>query len=69
MAGVGMAIGLVAAWLLRNTVQSLLFNVSPTDASTYAVVASVLGGSALMASALPAWRATRVDPVQALRGE
>jgi predicted permease len=69
MAGGGMAIGLVAAWLLRSTVQSLLFNVSPTDASTYAVVASVLGGSALMASALPAWRATRVDPVEALRGE
>jgi predicted permease len=65
----GAAIGLAAAWLLRGVVQGLLFNVSATDASTYLFVGGVLSATALAASALPAWRATRVDPVEALRGE
>ena len=65
----GVAIGIVAAFLLRSVLGALLFNVSATDASTYLAVGAVLCGTALLASAIPAWRATRVDPVDALRGE
>ncbi len=65
----GIAIGLAAAWLFRGMLQGLLFNVSGADAFTYVTVALVLGGSAMAASAIPAWRATRVDPATALRGE
>ena len=65
----GISIGLVAAWLLRGVLQGLLFNVSGADAFTYVAVALVLAGSAMAASAIPAWRATRVDPAHALRGE
>ena len=69
MSVAGIAIGLVASWLLRGVLQALLFNVSSADGTTYVVVAAVLGGTALAASAIPALRATHVDPVQALRGE
>jgi len=67
LAGIG--IGVAAAWLLRGLVEGLLFNVSGADASTYIAVACVLGGAAMIASAIPALRATRVDPAEALRGE
>ena len=65
----GISIGIVAAWLLRGTLQGLLFNVSGGDLSTYLGVALVLGGAAMAASAVPALRATRVDPANALRGD
>ncbi|MBA2306339.1 MAG: ABC transporter permease [Acidobacteria bacterium] len=68
MALAGIAIGVAAAWLMRSVVQNLLFDVSGEDPATYAVVAVVLGATALAASAIPAFRATRVDPVEALRG-
>jgi putative ABC transport system permease protein len=67
MACAGVAIGLVAAWLLRGALTSLLFNVSAGDPATYATVAAVLMITTLAASAVPALRATRVDPVDALR--
>jgi putative ABC transport system permease protein len=65
----GIVLGVAAAWLLRGVLQSLLFNVSTGDVTTYLLVSVVLGGTALAASAIPAFRATRVDPVEALRGE
>ena len=68
-AACGITIGLAAAWLLRGMLRGLLFNVSGADAFTYVSVALVLGVSAMMASAIPAWRRTRVDPANALRGE
>ncbi len=67
-AACGIAIGLAAAWLLRGMLQGLLFNVSGADTFTYVSVALVLGGSAMAASVIPAWRVTRVEPANALRG-
>jgi putative ABC transport system permease protein len=67
LAGValGSALALVGARLIRG----LLFDVSPTDPVTFGVVAAGLLAVALLASYVPARRATRVDPVVALRGE
>jgi predicted permease len=63
---VGLVLGFVASLLLTGFVQSLLFGVQPLDWRVLAVVTAVLGGAALMACAVPAWRATRVDPMSAL---
>jgi predicted permease len=69
MALAGIAIGAAGAWLLRGLLQALLFEVSAADAGTYAGMAAMLATVALAASAIPALRATRVDPIAALRGE
>jgi predicted permease len=65
----GVAIGLAGAAALSRVIRSLLFQVSPTDPATLAGVAAVLLAVALLASDLPARRATRVDPLDALRAE
>lgn len=67
MTAAGIAIGIGAAWLLRGVIEALLFDVSAGDTRTYAGMAAVLAAVALAASALPALRATRVDPVEGLR--
>jgi putative ABC transport system permease protein len=69
MTGAGVAIGLVAAALLTRMLGTLLFVVRPTDPATFIGTAAVLAVAALMACALPAWRATRVDPAVTLRQE
>ncbi|HLE85100.1 MAG TPA: FtsX-like permease family protein, partial [Thermoanaerobaculia bacterium] len=69
LAGLGVALGLVGASLLTRLAASLLHGVRPLDPATFATVAAVLAAVALAAAALPAWRATRVDPVTALRQE
>ncbi len=65
----GVAIGLLGALGLTRLISTQLFNVNPTDPTTLVLVALLLTAVSLVASFLPAWRATRVDPVRALRQE
>jgi len=69
LALIGEAIGLVGALALTRLIRGLLFGVTPNDLTTFVVVAGVLGIVALMACYLPARRATKVDPLIALRYE
>jgi putative ABC transport system permease protein len=69
MTGAGVAIGLLAAALLTRLLDTLLFGVQPTDPTTFVGTAALLAVSAVLACALPAWRATRVDPAVTLRQE
>jgi predicted lysophospholipase L1 biosynthesis ABC-type transport system permease subunit len=69
LGAVGVAVGLAGALLLAHVIASMLFSLSPRDPETLAGVAVLLLGTALVASYLPARRATRVDPVIALRSE
>jgi putative ABC transport system permease protein len=68
-AAAGIAVGTVAAFGLTRLMGSLLYDIAPTDRLTFAVVCSVLTAAALLACCLPALRASRVDPVVALRYE
>ena len=63
----GVALGSVGAFALTRVMKSLLFDVSPTDPLTFAVITLLLLGVALMACWIPARRATRVDLMITLR--
>jgi putative ABC transport system permease protein len=65
----GTAAGLAGAFALTRYLRTLLFHVSPTDWLTFTMVPLILCSVALVASYLPARRAMRVDPMQALRYE
>jgi ABC-type antimicrobial peptide transport system permease subunit len=66
---IGLGIGIAATLLLGRVLASLLFGVSTTDIATFAGVSLLLGCIALLASVVPAYRATRVDPIRTLRDE
>jgi putative ABC transport system permease protein len=68
MSAIGIAIGLAGAFVLRRVIEGLLFGVSAEDPLTYGVVALLLVLVTTLASIIPAWRATRVSPLAALRG-
>jgi putative ABC transport system permease protein len=67
--GVGVIVGLLAAAALGRSMSTFLFGVQPLDPPTFAGVAVVLSLTAALASAVPALRAAKVDPVVALRDE
>jgi ABC-type antimicrobial peptide transport system permease subunit len=68
-AAAGVALGVVLALALGRLVEPLLFETSPYDAGVLFVVTATLLAFAVLASLVPTWRATRVDPVTALRSE
>jgi hypothetical protein len=69
LASIGVAIGLGAAAGLTRLMSSLLFGISPLDPPTFGFVALFLAAAAALASYLPARRASKVDPMEALRAE
>ena len=68
-AALGLAIGLGGAWAATRLLQSMLFEVERTDLSIYVAMAVGVASITLAASVVPAWRASRVDPIEALRQE
>jgi putative ABC transport system permease protein len=69
LAGAGIVAGLAAAFGLTRLMQTLLYQVRPSDPETFVLVSLALVGVAVIASAVPAYRATRVSPLIALRTE
>jgi putative ABC transport system permease protein len=67
LAAAGLAIGIAGAAAAGRLLQSQLFHVSPADPAVYAGMILLLLGAALLASFVPAWRASRVEPLEALR--
>jgi ABC-type antimicrobial peptide transport system permease subunit len=65
----GVVIGLSAAFALSRLVASLVFGVRPTDPLTFATVALLLVSVGILANIVPAYRATRIEPVSTLREE
>jgi ABC-type antimicrobial peptide transport system permease subunit len=69
LAVAGIGLGLLGSLAATRALGSLLYGVSATDPLTFAAVAFVLGGVAALASFLPAQRATRIDPMVALKAD
>jgi ABC-type antimicrobial peptide transport system permease subunit len=67
--GWGIAAGVVAAWWLGRIVRNLLYGVEPGDLTSLVVAVAVLAAAGTLAAWIPARRAARIDPIQALRYE
>ena len=68
-AAIGTVLGRLGAWAAQRLIRGFLFHVSPVDAITFIAGAVFLLAVAAVASAIPAVRATRIDPMEAMRGE
>jgi putative ABC transport system permease protein len=68
LAALGLVLGLVGAVALSRLLTSLMFGVSPTDPATLIGVTVLLLAVAALATVVPAWRASRVSPMEAMRG-
>jgi putative ABC transport system permease protein len=69
LTGVGIAVGVLGAAAASRVLVALLFRVSPLDPGTYLGVIGVMTGVAALACVVPAWRASRIDPVRTLQAE
>jgi putative ABC transport system permease protein len=69
LTAIGLAIGLVAAALASRILRSLLFGVTAADPATYSGAMLLLAAAGILAGYIPAWRASRIDPLEALRQE
>ncbi|HEY6392687.1 MAG TPA: ABC transporter permease [Bryobacteraceae bacterium] len=69
LAAAGLATGMVLSLAAGSLISSMLFGLKPADAITYAIVVGAVTPMILLAAAIPAWRATRIDPLTALREE
>jgi putative ABC transport system permease protein len=69
LCGIGLAAGLCGAWAFRRVLASLVFEVGTFDPAAYAAAAGLMLAAGLLACYLPARRASRVDPLVALRWE
>jgi ABC-type antimicrobial peptide transport system permease subunit len=69
MVAIGLIIGLAGSYWATSLIEQILYGVEPTDPTTFVVAAVGFGLVAMAACLLPAWRATRVDPVTILQAE
>jgi putative ABC transport system permease protein len=69
LAAMGTGIGVLAALAATRVLGSLLYQVTPSDRGTYLSIVALIGAAALLASWIPARRATRIHPMEALRTE
>jgi putative ABC transport system permease protein len=67
MTAVGVVVGLAVFWIVSRVLGDFLYGISPADPATILVTSAVLLCVSVMASARPAWRAVRLDPMKALR--
>ena len=65
----GVAAGAVLSFVLTRFLAKMLYGVQPTDVLTFGLVSALTIATALVASLIPAWRATQVDPLTSLRAE
>jgi len=63
---IGLSLGLAGSYLIGRLMQSQLYEVEPTDLTVVAAVVVILGAVALLASIIPSWRATKINPIVVL---